>query len=207
MRETVERVFGCKAFDRYGCREAGDIACECQYHTGLHVFPWGCYVEVVDEDGRPVPPGVEGNILVTSLLNYAMPLIRYKLEDRGILAANVNCPCGRKGQFLQQVTGRAPDSFKTRTGRYVSGSFFSHLIGVDLNSGVIKQFQVIQEDYDRIRLRIVRHHEDEAVNVPPIKAAIEKAMGQGVELEVEYVDDIPPSPSGKYRYTISHVNP
>src|SRR5262249_25791653 len=54
MRETIESVFQCKVFDRYGSREVGDIAGECAAHNGLHVFPWGCYVEVVDEEGTPL---------------------------------------------------------------------------------------------------------------------------------------------------------
>ncbi len=206
MREKIEQVFGCRVFDRYGCREAGDIACECQFHTGLHVFPWVGYVEVVDEDGHPVPPGVEGNILVTSLLNYAMPLIRYKLEDRGILAANVKCPCGRKGQLLQQVTGRAPDSFRTRGGQIVSGLMFSHVIGVELNRGTIRQFQAVQEDYDHVHVLMVKRSDEAAAGLPVLRSVIEKAMGAGVQIDVEFVKDIPPSASGKYRYTISHVS-
>lgn len=205
MREKIEAVFGCKVFDRYGCREAGDIACECQYHTGLHVFPWGSYVEIVDDEGRPVPPGTEGNILITSLLNYAMPLIRYKIGDRGALATAENCPCGRKGQFLLRVNGRTLDDFRMKNGRVIPGLYFVHMIGVVLNSGAIKQFQVIQEDYERVRLLIVKRHEEDTVDSLPIKAVIEKVMGPEVQLNTEYVGDIPPSPSGKYRYTISQV--
>ncbi len=207
MREKIEGVFGCKVFDRYGCREAGDIASECEYHTGLHVFPWGSYVEVVDDEGRAVPPGEDGNILITSLQNYAMPLIRYKIEDRAILAAEAKCPCGRKGQFLVQVTGRALDNFRTRSGRIIPGAFFSHLIGVDAKAGAVKQFQAVQEDYDHVRLRLVKRREDDSVDLAPIRAAIEKAMGAGIQLDVEYVQEITPGPSGKYRYTISHVQP
>jgi phenylacetate-CoA ligase len=207
MREKIEKVFGCRVFDRYGCREVGSIACECPHHAGLHVFPWGNYIEIVDEKGRPVPPGVEGNILVTSLTNYAMPLIRYQMGDRGSLAADANCPCGRNGQWLQRITGRLTDDFRTRAGRLVPGIYFVHMIGVALNTGTIKKFQVIQEDYEHLHLFLVKRDPEVEVNLPAIRAAFELAMGAGLQLDVDYVEDIPPGPSGKYRYTISRVQP
>src|SRR3990172_5300720 len=94
MREKIEEVFRCKVFNRYGSREVGDIACEHPGSGGLWVAPWGCYVEIVDEYDNPVPPGVEGDILVTSLINFAMPLIRYKIGDRGVLSPDSTTPSG-----------------------------------------------------------------------------------------------------------------
>jgi phenylacetate-CoA ligase len=205
MREKVESVFGCRVFDRYGCREVGSIACECPHHTGLHVFPWGNYVEIVDDEGQAVPPGTEGNILVTSLTNYAMPLVRYQIGDRGSLAPEGSCLCGRSGQMIQRITGRLTDDFRTRAGRLIPGIYFVHMIGVALNTGTVKKFQVIQEDYERLRLILVKRDPGTNVDVPAIQAAFELVMGAGLQMEVEYVDEIPTSPSGKYRYTISRV--
>jgi phenylacetate-CoA ligase len=207
MREKVEKVFGCRVFDRYGCRELGSIACECPQHAGLHVFPWGNYVEVVDDDGRPAPPGTEGNILITSLTNYAMPLIRYQIGDRGSLAPEGSCPCGRRGQLLQRIAGRLTDDFRTRSGRVIPGIYFVHMIGVALNTGAIKKFQVIQEDYERLRLVLVKRSPDADAGLPAIQAAFEMVMGEDLRLDVEVVEDIPPSPSGKFRYTLSRVPP
>ena len=99
MREKIETAFQCKVFNRYGSREVGDIASECEAHAGLHVFPSGNYIEIVDDQGHPVPNGEEGNILVTNLYNYAMPLIRYYIGDRGVLSRSDRCACGRQGQI------------------------------------------------------------------------------------------------------------
>src|SRR5216110_1243617 len=71
MRDKIAQVFGCKVFNLYGSREVSDIACELPGFNGLWVAPWGNFVEIVDEAGRPVPPGTEGNIVVTCLTNYA----------------------------------------------------------------------------------------------------------------------------------------
>ncbi len=207
MREKIEKVFGCRVFDRYGCREVGSIACECPEHAGLHVFPWGNYVEVVDDEGQPLPPGAEGNILVTSLTNYAMPLIRYQIGDRGSLAPEGSCPCGRGGQILQRISGRLTDDFWTRAGRLVPGIYFVHMIGVALNTGTIRKFQLIQEDYERLRLILVKRDPKTEVDLSSIRSAFEMVMGTDLQLEVTYADEILPSASGKYRYTISQVQP
>ena len=95
MRETMERVFGCRVFNRYGSREAASMACEIPQCDGLWIAPWGVHIEVLDEAGQPVPDGTDGEIVVTLLTNYAMPLLRYRIGDRGALAPPGNGMAGR----------------------------------------------------------------------------------------------------------------
>lgn len=205
MEKTVREVFQSPIFNRYGTREVGIIAGQCPAFAGLHVPPTGVYIEIVDEDGKPVPPGVEGNILVTSLINYAMPLVRYRIGDRGVLAADGSCTCGRNGQLLAKVTGRVKDNFRTRSGRIIPGIYFVHMIGVVLNKGDIKKFQIIQKNYDLLVLKIVKQQSGDKPDLKEIIEAIGKVMDVGCRIEVEYVDDIKPTASGKYRYTISEL--
>ncbi|NEO66467.1 MAG: phenylacetate--CoA ligase family protein, partial [Moorea sp. SIO4G2] len=106
-----ESVFKCQVFNRYGSREVGDIACELPGKEGLWAAPWGSYIEIVYENNNPLPTGVEGNILITNLTNYAMPLIRYKIGDRGTLL--VNEP---SRQIFKEVSGRSTDMFKRQDG-------------------------------------------------------------------------------------------
>ncbi len=203
MRQTIEKVFHCKVFNRYGSREVGDIACECEAHQGLHVFPWGNYVEVVDDDGFPVPSGEEGNILVTNLSNYAMPLVRYFIGDRGALSKNQECSCGRTGQILAYISGRTIDSFKKKDGTLVSGVYFAHLL---FYREWLNKFQVIQKDYSSLIFRIVR--KSDQIPEQDLQDIVRKArmvMGEDCEVSFEYVDEIPNLASGKYRYTISEV--
>lgn len=207
MREKIEAVFGCKVFNRYGSREVADVACECHEHNGLHVFPWSAHVEVLDEYKNPAPKGVEGDIVVTSLINYAMPLIRYSLGDRGVLSKRNLCLCGRGGQILDRITGRATDNFRTRSGKVVPGEYFIHMIGVHLNDGSIAKFQVVQEDFDRVRVKIVKNDPQGKVESGNIVSIVKLTMGQEVCVQVDFVEDIPCSPSGKYLYTLSRVAP
>jgi phenylacetate-CoA ligase len=205
MREKIERIFQCRVFNRYGSREVGDVACERPGFEGLWVAPWGTYVEIVDDDDNPVPPGVEGNILVTSLGNYAMPLIRYKIGDRGALAAESQ---GQKTiQILEKVSGRITDNFKTKDGKIVPGEYFIHLLGVVLNKGGIEKFQLIQKDYDLIVLKLVVDElEKPKLDTAEIVNKVSLVMDEPCVVNVEFVEDIPPLSSGKYRYTISEVS-
>jgi phenylacetate-CoA ligase len=204
MREKVEAVFQCKVFDRYGSREVGDIASECEAHRGLHVFPWTCYLEIVDDAGLPVPPGEEGNILVTSLANYAMPLLRYQIGDRGILAADETCPCGRRGQRLVSIAGRINDTFQRADGTLVSGGYFTRLL---YYRDWVRRFQVVQKSYTSILFKIVGNpgtaHRPEELE--EIRQKAQTGMGADCHIDFEFVDDIPVSASGKFRYTICEV--
>ena len=83
-RESIEEVFGVKVFDRYGCEEVGLIASECEQHEGMHMNCDNLFVEFIKDDGTPAKEGEEGRIVVTDLINRAMPLIRYCIEDVGI---------------------------------------------------------------------------------------------------------------------------
>lgn len=205
MRESIENVFQCPVFNLYGSREVSAIACQCRFLKGLHVPPWGNYVEIVDDAGMAVPDGVEGNVLVTSLTNFAMPLLRYQIGDRAILSAE-GCPCGRRWQMLDIVSGRITDNFKTKKGKVVPGEYFIHLIGVVLNKGQLKKLQIIQKSYGLILLKIVKIDKKDTFDATQIINKIRFVMEEPCNVEIEFVEDIPEGPGGKYRYTISEIH-
>jgi phenylacetate-CoA ligase len=94
VRARISEVFCAKVFNRYGSQEVSDIACNCEKAHGLHSIPDIHYLEIMDDEGSEVKPGNPGNIIITLLTNYTMPLIRYKIGDRGILSEK-KCSCGR----------------------------------------------------------------------------------------------------------------
>jgi len=203
MRDTIERVCGVRVFNRYGTREVGNIASECDRHEGLHVSE-GVHLEVVDEKGESCVPGSEGEIVITSLLNRSMPFIRYRIGDFGILSDRP-CSCGRSGLLLKQVSGRVTDAFRTAYGKVIPAEYFIHIIGVVLNRGIIKKFQIVQEGFDRIRIRMVCADSLPEADQRDIEDKIKLVMGRTCSVDYEFVDTIPPLASGKYRYTISMV--
>lgn len=204
MREKVEAVFGCRVFNRYGSREVGDIAGECTEHDGLHVFPWGSYVEVVDDSGRPVPDGVEGNLVVTSLANFAMPLVRYWIGDRGMLAARRTCRCGRTTQLLQSVSGHSGETFRRSDGVLMDGGYFS---GLMYFRNWVLQFQVIQWTYTELEFKIVTPPgvAPPREELADIERKVKRVMGPACTVRFSLEPEIPPLPSGKRTYTISHL--
>lgn len=205
MRELIGRVFQAPVYNRYGSREVGDIACECEAHQGLHICPLTHYVEIVRENGSPAPPGEIGEVVVTSLTNYAMPLIRYRIGDMAAWA-EYECSCGRKWPLLKEVTGRTADTFISPSGIRVHGEYFTHLVYF---RDWVRKFQFIQETRERVRLLVIPAVPKEKLKEiidqerADIEQKIQAAMGPECKLEIEVVDDIPSSPSGKYRYTIS----
>lgn len=203
MREPIERVFQCRVFDRYGSREVGDIACERPGRPGLWVAPWGNYLEIVDGDGNRVADGCSGEILVTSLTNFAMPLVRYRIEDRGVLSPVRSNGGDRHGQVLEAVLGRSYDMFVNRHGVLVeSGQFMELLYFKDW----VSKYQVIQRSYTHVEFRIVKTDLDlQPAELEEISTRTRVIMGDEVDVTFEFVDDIAASGSGKYRFIRSEI--
>lgn len=107
----------------YAATEPAGIASECEQHRGMHLFEDLVITEVVDENNKPVPPGVYGErVLVTVLFSRTMPLIRYEMSDSVRLASSPHCPCGRPFALIAGIQGRAEDvlRFPAKSGGQVS---------------------------------------------------------------------------------------
>jgi phenylacetate-CoA ligase len=204
MREVIERVTGKKVFNRYGSREVGNIAIECEEHNGMHVASKHVKVEIVDENLQPCPPGVEGEILVTTLANYSMPLIRYRIGDYGAFQEGA-CACGRPGPMLADVVGRVTDAFRTESGKVIPAEYFIHIIGVVLNRGAIRKFQVVQKSLTHVVVNAVPTDSYTDADGAEIEDKIQAVMGADVRVDIEKMANIPALSSGKYRYTIREI--
>lgn len=202
FRDVIQKIFGCPVFNRYGSREIGNVASECEKHEGLHLSSFTHYVEILNDKLKPCKEGELGELYITLLTNYTMPLIRYKIGDMAVYTKK-NCSCSRGLPLINNIVGRDVDVFVTKSGKIVQGEFFIHFIGVVYNEGYISKFQVIQEDYDNITIKIVLINKLEFnKNKNKIVDAIKKLMGKSCDIKFVIVKDIKPSRSGKYRYTI-----
>ena len=207
MRPPIEGGFRAPVFDRYGSQEVADVACECAYHRGLHISALTHYVEVVRSDGRPCDPGEIGEIAITLLTNYSMPLIRYRIGDFGALAPDP-CPCGRSLPSLSEVAGRVLDSFIRADGILVHGIYLRRFYRV---IPWIVRFQVVQMALNHVHVKLVDQERPASPmtarrgDLATIAAHIRSAMGENCRVTFEFLDEIPPAPSGKYRATLSLV--
>jgi phenylacetate-CoA ligase len=200
-RQTIERVFGCRVTNRYGCEEVSLIACECP-EGNMHLNCDTLIVEFI-RDGKPVPPGEPGAIVVTDLTNYGMPLIRYKVGDVGVPSAKTSCPCGCTYPIMESLQGRVADYVVTPDGSYISGislteNFAMHLPGV-------KQMQIVQEEIDRLLFRLVKGESFTGQTVFDLEHLARERFGDRMRWAVEYVESIQSETSGKYRFCISKL--
>ena len=205
MREVIERVFGTAVFNRYGSREFGVMASECDRHEGLHVFPDAHHIEILRPDGCLTAPGEIGELVVTSLTNYAMPLIRFRTGDLAAWAEEP-CSCGRQWPLLKEVAGRTTDMFLRRDGSKVVPEFFIQQM-TNAFDGKIHKFQIVQETYDRIRVRVVTPFTLDQMSdeLSVLRARIRRAMGPKCELVFDVTDEIRPTASGKHRFVLSEI--
>lgn len=196
-RKLISEVFQKPIYDRYGNREFGPIAAECEAHDGLHINEHDMYVEIDSRDPYEIP----GEIIITYFRNRAMPFVRYNTGDVGVFAKE-ECACGRKTRRLKTIDGRTSDAIRTRDGKLVHGEYFTHMMyGIE----GVKAFQFVQESLDSYVLRvecgpqITQRYTDLWVQ------EIRDKLGGDVAVRVECVDKIPLLPSGKRKFTVSMV--
>lgn len=207
QREFLERVFSARLFDQYGCAEVGGAAYECESHSGLHVAAEHCIIEIVDEDGRPMPPGVPGMVALTNLDNEATPFIRYLNGDMAATIAGP-CPCGRGLPLMSSVTGRTSDMIYGVNGTRAHGEFFTHLLNeLGLTEGLpVREFQVVQTHKDRLQFKVVSDRPASEQERQQVVRRIRDYLGDMV-VEYEQVERIDRTGSGKRRFTLRLWNP
>ncbi len=195
-RDLAETIFSTKVYNRYGGREVGLIAMECE-EGRLHINCRDLYLEIDSPDPYTQP----GDILITQLNNYAMPFIRYRIGDIGRLS-DEPCPCGSPLPVLAELLGRSTATFRTRTRTLIHAGYFTQQF---YNVVGLEQFQLIQETLRHCVLKVI-------VNAQWTEAArrymvqkIQEALGADVIVTIKFVKEIPLSTSGKREFTISKV--
>ena len=138
LRILVNEVFGARIIDRYSSEEFGYIALQCPVHDHLHTCSPSLIVEVVDENGQACEVGVPGRVLVTSLHNFAMPLIRYDIGD--IAELGEPCDTGLNWPVLNQVNGRVRDSVTLPNGEFHLVTFFESKM---LSNRKLRDYQIV----------------------------------------------------------------
>jgi phenylacetate-CoA ligase len=199
MRDTIANVFGCDVFDGYGLYDGGLTAFECPEHRGMHIDMERSVMELVDEYGQQVESG-RGRILATSLMNYAMPLIRYDTNDIGITGDEA-CPCGRPYPLLKEICGRSGDFLFTPEGRAVHSLLFAYIFD---ELPWVKEYQVVQERLDRITIRVIPDRGFEEQKLDNARALIQK-QSEAWNVDFTVVSHLEKTRSGKYKYIINNM--
>lgn len=203
MRANIERSFCCEIFDHYGTREVASIASECSAHDGLHVMVPHNIVEVVDRSGQPVKPGETGEVLVTTLNNYSMPLIRYRIGDLAMQSDFNLCTCGVNFPKIKKIIGRTNGVFRLQNGSMVSGEYFTHLMRL---FPFVRRYQIIQQNLSEIDVLIESNTSNLLEkNRNELIQKIKLVMGNDCHVKIITCDHIPNGPNGKFQNTISKI--
>jgi phenylacetate-CoA ligase len=194
-RQAIAEAFGTRVFDVYGSSETKEIAWECPA-GGMHVNLDVVRIEVLDDANRPVPCGVEGNLVATLLVNRAMPLLRYRLGDRGSLRPG-RCACGHPFPLLGVVTGRRADVLVLADGHRVSP--YKLTCAMELVGDVLR-YQVTQLEPARLRVRAILDPAADRNRIAGrIRSVMQGEVASFLETDVEFVDRLPTGPRAKFR--------
>jgi phenylacetate-CoA ligase len=194
-RLTLTATFQAPVYDVYGTSETKEIAWECRAGK-RHLNADVVHLEAVDDGGRSLPPGVEGDLVATVLVNRAMPLLRYRTGDRGSLLSD-RCSCGCPMPLLGMVTGRTADVLVLRDGLRISP--YALTCAIERIPGLLR-YQISQLDPARVRVRaILESAADRSRVTSQVRTALRYDVAPFLDADVEFVDRLPTGPRAKFR--------
>jgi phenylacetate-CoA ligase len=190
MRLSIEKFFQCKCFDHYGQCEGVAMAMECSYGR-IHIIPFAGIIEILRKDGSPCKPEEVGEIVATSLLNDAMPLIRYRTGDYAAWGNENNCPCGNNNPVITKLEGRTDDYLVTSDGRKIG-----RLSSAFHRTPTIHSAQIVQDKPGHAFLLVRPAEGYRTSHSTAVHNDILERIGK-FELEVVEVPEIPKTLQGK----------
>jgi phenylacetate-CoA ligase len=198
-RKLCRSAFGAEIADTYGSQECGNIAAQCPDCGEYHLSADASVIEILRDDGTPAASGEIGRVIVTPLRNPAMPLLRYELGDFAEMGS-VRPNCSRKLPTIRRILGRFRNLFRFRDGTRI----WPIADGFDLHQYMaLKQFQIVQTDFDHIEIRYVPQEPRQTVDLPGLTKRVRLVLGHPVEVSIHAMDKIERSASGKFEDCIS----
>jgi phenylacetate-CoA ligase len=194
LRALCQREWGVPVRDNYSCEELATLALTCPEHDHLHIQAERVLVEILDDENRPCAPGEAGRVVVTGLINFATPLIRYELGDRAV--AGAPCPCGRGLGVIERIIGRERQPVILPSGDRVFPVLDAEPL---LLKGGVRQYQLVQTSVEDIDIKLVADLHLSAAEEADITAHLQRNFGHPFRFNFVYVDDIPREPGGKFQ--------
>ncbi|MCC7446403.1 MAG: phenylacetate--CoA ligase family protein [Anaerolineae bacterium] len=200
MRSVIEQAFSTKVYEEYGTVEDLFYACDCAYGR-KHISPDAGIVEIVDDQFRPVPSGVMGQVLATGFIRPHQPMIRYRIGDIAIMD-DEPCPCGRQTPVLREVIGRLEDTVYGPDGRRMV-----RFHGIFVKQPHVQEGQIIQESLSCIRVRVVPKPGFGPPDEQDIVHRVQQRLTDQVSVIVECVAQIERTKAGKFRAVVCNLPP
>jgi len=204
-RELIEENYGCIVYSAYSMNEMGAFAFACEERKGFHLNTDACHVRIADENGNSLPDGVEGEIVISNLVNKATVLLNYRTGDRGMISPRP-CPCGRTLPLLEDLQGRISDTLHCADGRDIS--FMLVLVSCGPYLARVSSFQVVQERRGNICWHLVPFPDTDREGVAAgLRIETEKTAPPPNEIEVRWVERIEMTPSQKRKFVVHRFVP
>lgn len=200
QRRVIEEYFAVPVADGYGSREAGFLAHSCP-QGGMHVTDENVVLEIVNTEGEPLPTGECGEIVVTHLDAYAMPLIRYRTGDVGRRVGG-GCSCGRGLSCMEVVGGRRTDHLVATDGTVMHALSLIYVLR-EIDS--VREFQIHQQVDGAVEVQIVPAGALEQEDRRRIEVGIRDRLGWDAQVRLRIVDRIERTASGKFRCVTSEA--
>lgn len=200
LRASIHDAWGVPVVDTYSAQEAGSLALQCPEHNVYHVQSESVLLEVVDANGQACKQGETGRVLITTLHNFAMPLIRYEIGDYATVGAP--CGCGRGLPVLTRILGRVRNMLVLPSGESqwpnLAATFYRQ-------AAPVIQHQLIQHDLEHLEARLVVERALTRDEEEALRTMIMERIGHPFTVQFSYPERIERSRSGKYEEFVSHV--
>jgi phenylacetate-CoA ligase len=201
QRAMMQDIFGGEVYNLYCTREHGCIGFECNRHNGFHIDIGSVHIEIL-ADGKPVPTGNIGEIVITDLWNYGMPFIRNRISDLGSISMD-KCDCGCELPLLRSLDGRVADTVYRPDGTKVDAL---SLVDMFYDLKVIKAQQIVQERLEELDFYLVVTDDYNKETEERVLSEIRELMGKESKININLTKEIPRHPvSGKYQEVICKI--
>jgi phenylacetate-CoA ligase len=201
VRTACRAAWNVPVLDSYSAQEAGYIALQCPGHEHLHIQSEGVLVEILHDDGTPCAPGEIGRVVVTPLHNFAMPLLRYAIDDYAEVGSL--CPCGRTLPVLRRIVGRANSRLMLPNGERrllldVAPAFAA--------LPAIQRYQIAQVSAELLEIRLITGSALTAAEQATLTDVVTTSAGHRFAVRFVTMDALPRAPSGKFQDVICEID-
>ena len=204
QRALFRSAWSVGTVDAYSCEEAGYIALQCPAHEHFQVQSENVFVEIVDEAGHPCAPGESGRVLISSLHNFATPLLRYELGDHAMFGEA--CPCGRHLPVITRVLGRTRNRLALPDGRSEFPYLGEHGQTQRLTGVQVHAFQFVQHSVQEVEVKYVTDRAFTPEEADKVMRMVQTNLGYPLRIRITHCDAIPAGARGKFEEFVSLVD-
>lgn len=195
QRNFISDMFHCRLYMDYGASECMRMGFECSQLTGYHMDLYNYYFEYLDDSGRVCKPGENANIVVTNLNNRVFPLVRYRIGDQCTVSEKT-CSCGNNYPLVSQITGRESDVIRISSNEEISLLTFRSFFGT-LDDDIVQYQIIVDQKAKEIRIKMIPTKNCRPEVFTGIKEKLLDVTHHSMNIEIEFVDEIPFDTNGK----------